>query len=732
MSEQPGAGRELSPTRTQKLLRRSMCLLGVLAVSFATVPAQGSDASDQTEAIASKGSELRETLLGSETAKLCREKRADLSGELALAPRDLDLLLIQQRCSALLGPDDKSAAASAALERQVAYLLRDGRGRDPGFPAAFSRITTPITLAMVLGMVPYAIAVVPSSSNPSIIVAVAMRDTKTGEERWVYGEVFSQMNAPTQSRAIGAAMMNLAFIRATFSKKPTAGGGFSLIFWLLAEPQEAASAESRAAYLRASNDNPFLAIPVMLACFSDRMKDCAEESVDQLLEYSELDLGLGHVGLALAHALGTGVRADSKRALQLMDKANAVLGPEAAATQAAFWLATVQVLAEKPLKVNAQFSASLKAKSDYAREALDQNYRSDADRPKAQFDAVPIAMAGGDVAAALKHLRRSANLGYPPAMLMLGNAWLRGDFGLKPNAERAEFWLQRAADLGSHLAAAQLAELIQDRSPDDAKRATNLLAGTVKLSGASVGLTAYTELLLRSGSGPRPAAERVFRSLLDLAVNNSDKTVRDEARFLLARMRLRGEGLQHDVVETYRELLALAKDADPKRTYQIALTLHESELKAEHQGEIRKLLTRAAEGGSAPAMELLGRYWLQGLGGRQSDLESLRWFELAIEAGYFDARNIAAWVRCTAADAGVRDAAKTTEWIEEMKATAAPEALAAAWQSTIAACAAAKGNFADAIVWQERALAKEGNAFDNQARLELYRANQPYIETPTP
>ena len=97
-----------------------------------------------------------------------------------------------------------------------------------------------------------------------------------------------------------------------------------------------------------------------------------------------------------------------------------------------------------------------------------------------------------------------------------------------------------------------------------------------------------------------------------------------------------------------------------------------------------------------------------------------------------DAHNALAWILATAGTPGFRDGRRALELAK--KACALSGWANAAHLDTLAAAYAEAGNFAEAVKWQEKALAdpafKGAEHKDAQARLELYKRKKAYRHAP--
>jgi TPR repeat protein len=95
--------------------------------------------------------------------------------------------------------------------------------------------------------------------------------------------------------------------------------------------------------------------------------------------------------------------------------------------------------------------------------------RLDAEAIAMFVDRAQVFLKSGDFAAARLLLRRAADAGSASATLMLGETFdpvfIRelGAIGFEPDVAQAREWYQKAADLGSDIAAQRLGRLAQTR-----------------------------------------------------------------------------------------------------------------------------------------------------------------------------------------------------------------------------------------------------------------------------
>ena len=151
-------------------------------------------------------------------------------------------------------------------------------------------------------------------------------------------------------------------------------------------------------------------------------------------------------------------------------------------------------------------------------------------------------------------------------------------------------------------------------------------------------------------------------------------------------------------------------------------------------------LQRAASAAKPEAMNALGGFYFEGVGGLARDCrQAAQWQARAEEAGLAIARNEQVWTWATCPIPGQRDPAKAVQLASYMASTR--DTLAASELDTVAAAYAAAGNFAEALVFQKLALDKLDSGTSEvdkqavvptrkrmQARLRGYGEGRDYVQ----
>ena len=141
---------------------------------------------------------------------------------------------------------------------------------------------------------------------------------------------------------------------------------------------------------------------------------------------------------------------------------------------------------------------------------------------------------------------------------------------------------------------------------------------------------------------------------------------------------------------------------------------------------------RAAEGGIAEAMLNLSGLYFNGAGGMARDcVLAEQWGARAEDAGVTGARNNRVWVLATCPVKEQRDAQRAVDLADHMMATR--DTLSSSELDTVAAALAAAGRSAEAVDYQQRAIARLEDAKPAtlrrmQQRLAIYRKGQDWVQ----
>ncbi|WP_454832462.1 hypothetical protein [Pseudoxanthomonas wuyuanensis] len=188
-------------------------------------------------------------------------------------------------------------------------------------------------------------------------------------------------------------------------------------------------------------------------------------------------------------------------------------------------------------------------------------------------------------------------------------------------------------------------------------------------------------------------------------------------------------------------LLEQASDngnADAAETLATNLFAEPSQLDDARLRQMLPHVRRAAEAGRAEAMVMLGLFYLEGAGGLTADCrQAAAWQARGEEAGITHARNEQVWTWATCPVPGQRDPGKALALVQHM--IAQRDQLTGGELDTVAATFAANGDFAQAIDYQQQAIAKlSAERMEKKARavtlkrmrarLAGYRRGRDYVQ----
>jgi hypothetical protein len=188
-------------------------------------------------------------------------------------------------------------------------------------------------------------------------------------------------------------------------------------------------------------------------------------------------------------------------------------------------------------------------------------------------------------------------------------------------------------------------------------------------------------------------------------------------------------------------LLEKSSEAGNAKAAELVFGYLAADPKALDDARLRRItphLQRAADGGSANAMGLLGTFYFAGAGGLQRDCQrAAEWQARAEEAGADGARNDLVWTWATCPIAAQRDPAKALQLAQHL--IKQKDTLRASELDTVAAALAANGRFEEAAQYQQLAIEKsQADLKENpnlghrikrmQARLAGYRKGRDYLQ----
>lgn len=201
------------------------------------------------------------------------------------------------------------------------------------------------------------------------------------------------------------------------------------------------------------------------------------------------------------------------------------------------------------------------------------------------------------------------------------------------------------------------------------------------------------------------------------------------ARREFAKLLIDGRGVDKDIVQARALLLKDAQKGDAESQLLMARALFAKKLGKNEPSEVWDWLRKADANGSRNAALWLASAMFNGADGMPVDRrKALDSFGKLTVGGSKSAANDYAWYLCTGPDAALRDPAKGLETISQL----VKDAPNSTHFDTQASCLAATSNFAQAVDFQQRAIAalppdSAKTLAGMQSRLALYRSGKAYV-----
>ena len=481
-------------------------------------------------------------------------------------------------------------------------------------------------------------------------------------------------------------------------------------------------------------------------CAFRQTPHCGDGLVDGLLPRAEKHYAYPLLLLAMAHLQGIGVERDPKAAWALLDDADRHWQGGGAIEQFTRILLDMDDRASLPaplverleraaaqgnhfwkwLQIEQAFEANPKGPldadqiaflSDPARNELGEGEAELSDRYDAQ----------GDTPQMLAWMRKAAEAGSAGAQARYGYALDAGDYGLTRDHAAARQMLARASHGGANDAMRHLALWAEREGRWSEAEKWQLAAAAAGDVDALIGLA---ELYVdeRPGvSGNLAQGVDTYREL--------DRVGYARGRRALARLALEGRGMPKDPGKAKAWLLADARKGDVESERQLAQAYFDGDFGAVDEAEGVRWMEQAIGAGSANAMNNLAS-WLYNR--NASPQARKRAVELWLKGDASDnetSRNDYAWALCTGEDADLDPALA----LRLLRKIGTREQMDTAIQDTLAACYAASGDFAQAMLLQADVIAqveeltahepidaraKQLKGF--QERLALYKASRRY------
>lgn len=678
----------------------------------------------------------------------CTAHRDELAHAVEVVPVSLALRHAAVLCAQATKDDAALAAQNVALDALAALALAQAKGPEPALAAPI-RVGTArdaqalLALAGFEASYEYYVSVRPARYMSYVKVVV---DPETNQERHLAFDVVDTMNTINRKDAYsGYPMQRVQIADLLVDQEADSGLLRAVDVRAVREAATVATPHEKIAKVRDAANAGGLqsAIAWMALCVRTPAEDCTD-LVDALLTGSEKRQAIPMALLAFAYANGIGVAKDEGAARTLLDAADARWKPAAASAFAASMWSVIGG-GEMPPFLRERMQRSVAAGN---LQALLADVDDRIERKIALDAAARARLSGGDA-----NLRGA------------GYAALAQDAFAHDAAPAGVDWLRRAAEAGNDWAEAQYGWRLtfgRDVAEDEA-------AGEKWLRAAAQDGQPFAARMLAAQATSRGEWMPAMSWLLAPASADDVPSLLDLAR-LLASGRVGKDKIADGV--SMLENLANAGVSDARR--QLAAMALEGVAMEKSPAKAEAWLRADADRGDHESEAMLGTYYLQGLFGKVDEAEGKRLLERAIAAkeptafvSYAawlygrktpDARKQAvdvwqrglavdsplnannfAWTLCTSPYDDVRDGKRGLDVAAQI---GAQDTLSPGYLDTVAACAAATGDYAAAVKMQKRVLTlfekmqQDATEPDNvtaslkaaRERLALYEAGKPYSE----
>lgn len=681
-------------------------------------------------------------------ATACRKHRAGLAHYLERVPVDLGMWRMAEHCAGLTGDTAGQSRARENIDALVAYAFRDGQSTEPWWPASVLHAWDIPELAAERGFEIKWMRVLSLDSLRHLLVEASMVDAQGRENRYYFDllDAILRLSVDDPAQVYPADRRNLAF--AALEADAIAGDPLALTGYLYMdlESGELHPVPARRALQHAwEGGEAGGGLMLMEMCLTNDELACdpalMQSVTDDLIER---DIAEGHVFEA-AMLIRAGRSHEDSDVLAAMDRAAALSDRG----RMLYYLADVlseahgSLPGERAALVEELFqhSASLDNGAAALRLATNAIAASADDTPldasveahleHAARQGLPLALhlkgrlIAEDPQQRMSLLYRAAELGLPEAQFLLGLFLASGDN--TEQEQKAEAWLNEAADGGSLIAMRALA---QRRLRGIAGDADPAAAAAWLFSAWNFGDTeaaAWMIALYALHPELNPESDTPALELAGLVGPEAD---REQIAMQIDRV-FRQVPPFDDHPETAGSLL---EGLSAEGWAAASLILGERALEGadEDEGfeEARCWYLQAITQGSVEAHYQLANHLLQDIGDVPAAIEALR---DGAESGHVSATNDLAYLLCTGEQGAERDPADGLTIIERLFERTDQQH--PYHYSTLAACQAANGDFEAALRNHDIALTRtrqeQPDAVDvhdqMRHRLELYQAGRPYI-----
>jgi len=439
-------------------------------------------------------------------------------------------------------------------------------------------------------------------------------------------------------------------------------------------------------------------------CIADEKAECSELAIDALLPFAEYELAQPSWMLAMAHALGRGVKRNPRAADQLFDRADTRLGEHRGSLAAARqWLADFGQTA-LPVVLAKRLQALAKAGNTAAAEVLlleqirSLHNRRPSTRQLSRLQAAATAsdlrvrggygmllIEAGDLAG-LDLLRHAAGAGEAGSTLAL-IATLQQHPERTANPDELPKLQRQAGLLG--FASGSLSTAIHHEQNRRFELARQWYVSAFMQGEVGAGVAAARLAIQAPGIKPTGAAHSA-RLLHTVLANRDDR----EARRLLALLLLRGdESLAAEPERGAALLRENAAKGDSESSLMLASFLLDGTISAQDGEHPEQMLRSQIALDDIDAMDTLAMLiHSRSIAGSADEAFAL--WRRAAAGGSVRAKNNLAWMLCTSTDPAFHDPALG---IKEARLLAAIKDLDYRYRDTVATCHASVGDFAAAV-----------------------------------
>lgn len=654
----------------------------------------------------------------------CREKAGATEAALQVNRVGLALWLVAQDCARAEGEEALAEQRQQRFETLLKHALRGRAVLQGQVPIKVLAVSDAEAVALATGQEILYRSYAPYDGGRYLTLTLGLWDAKNQRETVLE---FDHLDAIVQlHRDLPAAEFPSfrnewarGLIEAAVRNTPDS------ILALLQAQQDLESGEQEKAdsglrrILELAQAGDMMAATLLSTICANPEQDCPDQAIDALLPLAEKRYSVALVSLAYVYSTTAKKPKEREAVLALLAQADRRLGNvdgslrfiglcEAGQADEKLIAAAFKTVQKAAEAGDLRAGAVLALRRVKDRQALDETdmrrlaAAAEAGMPVVQLYLGLHLLAQDKTEQGHKWMHAAAESGYAQAQKWLGLGYYFGRDGLRVDKAEGLRWLKQAGQGGIGDASAMVGEHYAETGKDLAafKRAEGWLHSGVMQGdwGALVYLAQLYEREIEGlGGGPAKAAK-----FYELVIAKEDDS---NARRGLARLLGWGVGVEKDVLRAERLLRPDAQRGDAKSQFQLGELLQQRDRGLAELFEGVKWLRSSADSGNVAAKVKLAEalWWGRGTA---PDPEAARalWRELMSTTEDFPGvYNSFAWAHCTPRDPALLDAAAGLAAIQKIIARADVE-----WFhiGTLAACQAASGDFAGALVSQKRAIAE--------------------------